>query len=455
MRESEVWGKTRDQWIRELPALKDLVKLKETFWENPALLPTAVALKTSPLTMDDILDAEARLKRFAPMIAAAFPETAAAGGIIESPLKSIPSYASRLRMLTDRGFTGSLMVKCDSHLPVSGSIKARGGIYEVLHHAESLAMTMEDLKETDNYTRLLEEPFRSLFSRHELAVGSTGNLGLSIGIMGARLGFRTTVHMSRDARQWKKDLLRGRGVTVLEYDGDYSLAVEEGRKSAGENCHFVDDENSTELFLGYATAALRLKGQLEKAGQRVDSDHPLFVYLPCGVGGGPGGVAFGLKLVFGDAVHCFFAEPTHSPCMLLGLMTGCHDKVSVQDFGIDNITSADGLAVGRASGFVGKTIEPFLSGCCTVSDETLFRRLKLLTDLEDLSLEPSALAGFTGPEMLTATKEGRSYLTRFTPENLTRATHIAWATGGGMVPEEEMKGYYKRAEKQSALPVPE
>ncbi|MCC2375589.1 D-serine ammonia-lyase [Bacillus paranthracis] len=426
------------------PLLNKLIATEEVFWVNPNMEKYETAIKDSPLSEENVKDAEERLKRFASYIAKVFPETKETKGIIESPLLKIPSMKQALEKNYEQPILGELLLKCDSHLPISGSIKARGGIYEVLKHAEQLALQHGMLTEEDDYSILDSDTCREFFAKYSIAVGSTGNLGLSIGIMSAKLGFNVTVHMSADAKQWKKDLLRSKGVNVIEYEADYSKAVEEGRRQADADpsCYFVDDENSHDLFLGYAVAASRLQKQLDELEIVVDEEHPLFVYLPCGVGGGPGGVAFGLKLLYKDNVHCFFAEPTHSPCMLLGLMTGLHDKIAVQDIGIDNVTDADGLAVGRPSGFVGKTIEPFLSGNYTVSDEELYRLLKELADTEKIYLEPSALAGMIGSVKVCAEDDylQKQQLT----EKMKKGTHIVWGTGGSMVPEDVMNGYYKK-----------
>ncbi|GHV26371.1 putative D-serine dehydratase [Spirochaetia bacterium] len=445
MEEKLIGSKTVEQWEKEIPILADAAALRETFWINPHYKKGNPELSLCGVSPADMDDASARLTRFAPFIARAFPETAKNKGIIESPLREIPAMLDFLKK--DRGvqICGRLLLKCDNLLPISGSIKARGGIYEVLAHAEKLALERGMLKESDSYEVLLENSFHNFFRTRELAVGSTGNLGLSIGIMGAKLGFKTTVHMSADARQWKKDLLRSKGVTVVEYDADYSKAVEEGRKLAGPGCHFVDDENSKTLFLGYSVAALRLKTQLEALRIPVDAEHPLFVYLPCGVGGGPGGVSYGIKRVFGSAAYCFFAEPTHAPCMLLGLVTGLQDKVCAGDFGIDNKTCADGLAVGRPSSFVGGVMDTLLSGEVTVSDEQLYYLVHELADREDLWLEPSATAGFMGPPGLYGSEAGKAWLgEQFGGAAGTgNATHLVWATGGSMVPAAEMRKYYE------------
>ncbi|HHH0427340.1 TPA: D-serine ammonia-lyase, partial [Yersinia enterocolitica] len=435
-----------DKLITDYPLVKNLINLEEVTWFNPQATTLEKGLPYVGLSQQDVADAEARLQRFAPYLCQAFPETQKTKGIIESDIVAIPAMQNALQQRYGVEITGRLLLKKDSHLPISGSIKARGGIYEVLTHAEKLALQAGLLQETDDYSKLFSDDFRQFFSQYRIAVGSTGNLGMSIGIMSAKLGFSVSVHMSADAREWKKRKLREHGVNVVEYAQDYGVAVAQGRKQAESdpNCFFIDDENSPTLFLGYSVAGGRLKQQFAEQQIVVDENHPLFVYLPCGVGGGPGGVAFGLKLAFGDHVHCIFAEPTHSSCMLLGVYTGLHDGIAVQDIGIDNITAADGLAVGRASGFVGRAMEHLLDGFYTLSDAEMYDLLGLLNQYEGIRLEPSALAGMPGPARVSSSSD---YLDQhhFSAEKMRNATHLVWATGGGMVPVEEMEKYLATA----------
>jgi D-serine dehydratase len=122
--------------------------------------------------------------------------------------------------------------------------------------------------------------------------------------------------------------------------------------------------------------------------------------------------------------------------MILGMATGLHHEISVQDIGVDNRTAADGLAVGRASGFVGREMETVLTGCYTLTDERMYRMLAQLADREGIFLEPSALAGMEGPVRIQTAPE-------FSALRHATATHLVWATGGSMVPKAEMEQYYQ------------
>lgn len=424
-----------------------VVRQEETAWINPWLLPFAVTSATCELVVSDemIADAERRLVRFAPFIRKCWPETEQTNGLIESPLTHIPKAQRQLEEQYGVSIPGRLFLKMDSHLAIAGSVKARGGIYEVLKHAEDLALEGGKLAETDSYEVFAGEEMQKFLHQYTVQVGSTGNLGLSIGIMSAALGFKVIVHMSADAKQWKKDLLRSKGVQVVEYADDYSKAVAEGRKNSDADpmSYFVDDEKSVNLFLGYAVAAKRLQGQLTEQGITVDEEHPLIVYIPAGVGGAPGGVAYGLKRIFKDNVHCFFCEPVLCPSVLLGIATQKFEKCNVHDYGISGITHADGLACASPSGFVTRIMTNLLSGEFTVTDAKLYDYLRLLYQAEDIQIEPSSCAAFAGPVGLLHYADSAEYCAAHGLDGarLANAVQIAWATGGRLVPEENWVEY--------------
>ncbi|SCB83763.1 D-serine ammonia-lyase [Weissella bombi] len=428
--------------VTEHPQIKDLINQQPIFWRNPDYAQKAEL----PFSKADIFDAVARLERFAPYLAKVFPETAATNGIIESPLISLNEMQKTWEQQNQQDLAGSLYLKADNALPISGSIKSRGGIYEVLKFAEKIAITHGNLAYMDDYSILASAEFRQLFSDYSVIVASTGNLALSVGIVAATFGFKTTVYMSHDARQWKKDKLRENGVTVKEFNTNFSSVMPKARAAAAAdpNCHFVDDEGSNDLFLGYAVAAVRLQKQLKDQQIKVDQEHPVIVYLPAGVGGSPSGVTFGLKTILGPNVHAIFCEPTHVPSVTLGMMTQLNNRISVYDIGLDGLTAADGLAVGRPSRLAGKIMRTLLFGSVTFPDNDIYRYVAQLQDTQGITVEPSAAAGFTG--IAPTIKNMPAF-------NSNHATHIVWATGGSMMPQSEREANYAKGKELMIAPL--
>src|SRR5699024_6893094 len=135
-----------------------------------------------------------------------FPGMEGSGGIIESSVEKIENMQRYLNGTEGQYLKGNLYIKRDDILPISGSVKARGGIYEILKYAEELAVEYALIDDAQDYAQFAAERFREVFRRYTVVCASTGNLGLSIGIMSAQLGFEVDIHMSVDAKEWKKTL---------------------------------------------------------------------------------------------------------------------------------------------------------------------------------------------------------------------------------------------------------
>lgn len=403
---------------------------KEFLWINPNFYKRAIYGEVS---IEEINEANNLLLKFAPFLKSAFKELESTDGIIESPIMNLNKFGIK-----------NLYLKEDNLLPIAGSVKARGGIFEILKYAETLAANANLIDVEKDYSQFDSDVFRKFFSEYKIQVGSTGNLGISIGLISAKLGFNAIVHMSKDAKNWKKKLLRENGVNVIEYDSNYSEAVKNGRMLSDEDekSYFVDDEKSINLFLGYSTAALRLKEQLKEKHISVDDKHPLFVYIPCGVGGAPSGILHGLKTVFGENVYVFFVEPVRSASVLLGMSTGLNSKISVHDIGMDGKTEADGLAVGRASELCCESSQNTLSGIFTINENSIFELMKELYKKESVFVEPSAASSMIFTKFLDD-DEFIKFINKeeISPENIT---HIAWSTGGMLVPESEREKLLKK-----------
>ena len=112
--------------IAQYPLVKDLVALKETTWFNPGTTSLAEGLPYVGLTEQDVQDAMRAYPVLHPIWQKHF-QNCCHWGIIESELVAISSYAKTAgKRISAKPISGPTVTEKDSHLPISGSIKARG-----------------------------------------------------------------------------------------------------------------------------------------------------------------------------------------------------------------------------------------------------------------------------------------------------------------------------------------
>jgi len=402
--------------------LARLRQAKTAVWRRPAPAWDA-------LTLADVVQARARFQRFAPVLSRLFPGSDWDGGVASALLAYPPCEG-----------LPPLWVKADHALPMTGSIKARGGVHELLCHVERIAAAEGIVLEGDLYAALTTDAARACFARHSVVVASTGNLGFSIGLVARVFGLGAEIHMSHDAKEWKKARLRKLGARVVEHAADFTETVERARVAAAAQpgAYFVDDEASRELMLGYAVAAYELAEQLAARQIEVGPQQPLFVYLPCGVGGAPGGITFGLKHLFGRDVICVMVEPTASAAMFVALAQGEPPTPRhVSEFGLDNRTIADGLAVPRASPLALAVVGRLIDAVVAVSDQHLLDWIRAASRDAGLRLEPAAAAGFAAVQPWLQSLEAAGRDAASLHPHWHTGTHVVWTTGGSLLPDEE------------------
>ncbi len=415
-------------------ALKSaLLDKRPLMWVNPGLCPLDEAGGELQEMGAKVAKTCENWIRMAPLLAACFPGLQPQRGRLRSQLLPVPG----LRRLMPQD-TGRYYVKSDNDLQVSGSTHIRGAVYEVTLLAMVLGRKLGLMTDEAGPMALTTAEARQAFSAYKVVTASSGNLGLAVGRAAQGLGFRVEVHMPRSARSWIERELRTSGIKVVLHEDGFRKTNEAAMRAAegDPGSYFVDEKHSRLLFFGASAAAAELQAQLVRQNIQISKDRPLFLYLPCGSGSAPGGVAMGARQMFGPNVHCFFAEPVCTPKALAALSTPRSKPVNVRDMGLRSRTAAAGLSVPELSPLVAGAMESQLSGVFTVEDDIMFRWLAQAQDRAGLQLDPGAAASLAGPEMLMQTDAGRAYLERHGLQDKMRdAVHVMWATGGGCMPD--------------------
>ncbi len=192
---------------------------------------------------------------------------------------------------------------------------------------------------------------------------STGNHGQSLAYAGKVFGIPVTIVAPRGANPLKLAAMRAQGATVIEHGADYDEAREEcERRAAAGGLRYVHSGNEPYLIAGVATATL------EVLEERRDVE---VLIVPIGGGSGAAGACVAAKGLRPN-VRVIGVQAAGAPAAYLSW------RARQPQEGGPIRTFADGLATRTAFDLPQRILVELLDDFVLVSDEELYRAMRLL-----------------------------------------------------------------------------
>lgn len=235
---------------------------------------------------------------------------------------------------------------------------------------------------------------------------STGNHGQSLAYAGKTFGIPVTIVAPRGANPLKLAAMRANGATIVEHGVDYDEARVECERLARERgVRYVHSGNEPFLIAGVATATL------EVLEERPDID---VIIVPIGGGSGAAGACLVAKH-FKPSARVIGVQSDGAPAAYLSW----RDRAPREGGPVR--TFAEGLATRTAFDLPQRILAELLDDFVLVSDEELYRAMRLLL------VEGHVVAEGAGAAATAAASKLR--------EDLRGKTVALWVSGGNATAE--------------------
>lgn len=235
---------------------------------------------------------------------------------------------------------------------------------------------------------------------------STGNHGQSIAYAGKVFGVPVTIFVPHDANPLKLAAMRASGATIVEHGHDFDDArVECERRARADGMRYVHSGNEPYLIAGVGTATLEVLGELPNADVLI---------VPIGGGSGASAACLVAKTI-NPKIEIIGVQSDGAPAAYLTWRA----KEPRETERID--TFADGLATRTSFALPQAILRDLLDDFVLVSDEDLYRGMRLLL------VEGHLVAEGAGAAPVAAARKLR--------ERLLGKTVVCWVSGGNATAE--------------------